>query len=198
VRLYLASTSPRRRDLLTAAGYEFICVEPGAEPVASGRPEALAIARARSKCVGAAVPPASPPCLVLGVDTVVDLDGEELGKPRDRDDARRMLERLSGRDHAVHTAHCLRLHPAGEMGERLTTARVHLRRLAPAEVASYLDSGDWRDKAGGYGIQSLAGPFCTLLEGDRGTVIGLSLPALRELVVGLGGVRPPGRAPRLP
>lgn len=166
---------------------------PGPEPEGSGDPATLAGLRARSKCLGAQVPGASPPGLVLGVDTVVDLDGRELGKPVDRDDARRMLLQLAGREHAVHTAHCLRRHPAlgpvperplhePTVHERLATARVLCRSLDFDEVAAYLDSGEWVDKAGGYGIQGHASRFCALVGGDLDTVIGLSVRAVQELL----------------
>ncbi|MEZ5965877.1 MAG: Maf family protein [Planctomycetota bacterium] len=186
MRLYLASTSPRRSDLLRRAGYVFDCVPPGVEPADPGAPASVAAERARAKCLGARVPATAPAGLVLGVDTVVDLDGRELGKPRDRADARSMLMALAGAEHTVHTAHCLRWHPVGaggsaEVFERTSAARVRIRSLAAGEVEAYLDTGDWRDKAGGYGIQSMTGSFCTLLSGHEGTVIGLDVEALAAL-----------------
>lgn len=190
VHIYLASTSPRRRDLLTRAGYRYECVEPGPEPEADGEPRAVAIARARGKCVEARVPTSSPNGCVLGVDTVVDVDGEEFGKPRDRHEAQRMLLALAGREHAVHSAHCLRPHPGERVFERVTTARVFVRKLTAAEIDAYLTTEDWRDKAGGYGIQSHAGAFCSLVQGDLGTVIGLSIPALKTLLHEAGGGPP--------
>lgn len=183
--VYLASTSPRRRQLLTEAGFVFACVEPGPEPDDRGEPRQVAVERARRKCVGARVTSADPG-LVLGVDTVVDLDGVELGKPRGRDEARRMLLALQGREHDVHTAHCLRRHPEpggtrGDLHERLTTARVRMRALTAAEVEAYLATEDWRDKAGGYGIQSRAADFCSLIAGTRATVVGLDVETVAAL-----------------
>ncbi|MHC5065563.1 MAG: Maf family protein, partial [Planctomycetota bacterium] len=104
--LYLASTSPRRHSILESAGIPFTPIEPGEEPLASGTPMELARIRARAKGRGARVP--EPGALILAVDTVVDLDGCELGKPEDRQDAERMLRALSGREHLVHSAICLR------------------------------------------------------------------------------------------
>jgi septum formation protein len=183
VHLYLASTSPRRRELLTRAGIAFTCVPPGPEPEDAGDPPALALARARSKCVGAEVPPGAAPGCVLGVDTVVDVDGVEFGKPKDRDDAQRMLRQFAGRVHLVHTGHCVRMHnAAGQLREALTTARVLVRPLTPAEITAYLDSREWEGKAGAYGIQGLAAQFCTVLDGDVDTVIGMSVSAVQGLL----------------
>src|SRR5688572_30950329 len=134
--VYLASTSPRRHDLLARAGIDFVAVLPGPEPAGDGAPVQLARQRARSKLSGAQLPPAAAPGLVLAVDTVVDVDGCELGKPGDRAQARHMLRQLAGREHLVHTAHCARLHPARSGGrcELLATARVRVRPLGLAEV----------------------------------------------------------------
>lgn len=182
MRLCLASTSPRRQELLRQARYAFECVPPGGEPLADGEPRSIAAVRARSKCVGAVLAAGTKPCLVLGVDTVVDVDGVELGKPGDLQQARQMLQRLAGRAHTVHTAHCLRRHPDGAIFERTTTARVAFRPFLPGELERYLRTEDWRDKAGGYGIQSHAAAFATLVAGERDTVVGLSLAALGELL----------------
>lgn len=186
--LLLASTSPRRRQLLTAAGIAFALCEPGPEYEAggdfdhgeTGRPEQLAAARARRKAQGATGTPRGG--LVLGVDTVVDLDGLELGKAQDREQAERSLRRLLGREHAVHTAHCLVRTDDGWCSERLTTARVRFAAASDAELARYLDSEHWRGKAGAYGIQDEAQSFIELAHGELDTVIGLSIAAVRELL----------------
>ncbi len=189
MRLYLASTSPRRRELLARAGIAFECVPPGPEPTGSGEPSALAVLRARDKCMQADVAAEAAPGLVLGVDTVVDLDGRELAKPTGRDDARRMLLQLGGREHRVHTAHCLRWHRAAGHGapgvairEQMATARVLFRSLDFETIDAYLDTGEWTDKAGAYGIQGHAGRFCSVVEGQLDTVIGLSIRSVRDLM----------------
>ncbi|MCB9886954.1 MAG: Maf family protein [Planctomycetes bacterium] len=185
--LLLASTSPRRRDLLAAAGLRFELCEPGPEYVQGGdhdhgergEPRELARQRARRKALGA---PGSHRAPVLGVDTVVDLDGIELGKPRDREQAEEMLRALAGRRHLVHTAHCLRAPDGDLVGEQLATSTVSCRAPTQAELERYLDSGQWRGKAGGYGIQDDAQAFLTLVDGAFDTVVGLHVDAVRALL----------------
>jgi len=192
--LYLASTSPRRRELLERAGIRFGLCEPGPEygPGEAGEhqstfgdPAAHALERARRKSLGA-----SPPDLaiaVLGVDTVVDLDGTELGKPRDRDDAERMLRCLSGRRHRVHTAHCLSLRARDHVATALATAVVACRTPSPSELEHYLASEQWRGKAGSYGIQDEAQRFFSLVEGSFDTVVGLHVQIVLALLADLRG-----------
>ncbi len=191
--LFLASTSPRRRELLTQAGIRFALCEPGPEYAdggtdhshgETGEPAALAMARARRKALGAKAD--DPRIPVLGVDTVVDLDGEELGKPRDRSEAERMQRRLAGRQHRVHTAHVL-VSPAGRCAAELATAVVVCRVPGEAELQRYLDTGDWRGKAGAYGIQDSGQAFLSLAEGSFDTVVGLHLDAVRRLLAELSG-----------
>ncbi|MBL8736010.1 MAG: Maf family protein [Planctomycetes bacterium] len=191
--LYLASTSPRRRALLEQAGIRFAVCEPGPEylPGAAGEfvsepgePAAHAIERAARKALGAIVP--DPRIPVLAVDTVVDLDGEELGKPADREQAEGMLRRLAGRRHAVHTAHCLWLPASGARSEALHSAVVACGPLDTKRLARYLDSGQWRGKAGSYGVQDDTQDFFRLVEGSFDTVVGLHVPAVRALLGQLG------------
>ncbi len=188
-QLYLASTSPRRRDLLRQAGLEFILHPPGPEPAGFGSPAELALLRAREKALGAPVP--ATPGWILGVDTVVGLGGEEFGKPRDAVDAARILRALRGREHSVFSGHALaESHPKGA-GERLVVktelaeARVFCRAFSEQELDHYLATGDWSDKAGAYGIQGAAGSFMSLRDGALDTVIGVHIPAVQVL---LGGV----------
>ena len=181
--LFLASSSPRRQELLTEAGIRFELVAPGPEPVGAGSPRDRAEQRAREKARGA-----RPPCdgLVLGVDTVVALDGREFGKPRDRGHAAAMLRRLAGREHEVISAHCL-FDPGRETCfEEAAVARVRWAGLSDAELEAYLDLEDWADKAGAYGIQSAAQPFVTLVAGAFDTVVGLHVEALRRLLEDAG------------
>ena len=191
--LHLASTSPRRRELLAAAGLMFDLCTPGPEYADGGGdhdhgevgdPVALSVARAERKARGAQA--ADPRVPVLGVDTVVDLDGEELGKPLDRSAAAAMLQRLAGRDHRVHTAHCLVSLADGRCAAELATAVVSCRQPTAAELARYLDGGEWRGKAGGYGIQDGTQSFLTLRSGSFDTVVGLHVAAVRRLLRSLG------------
>lgn len=183
MRLYLASTSPRRVDLLRGAGVAFVCVSPGDEPEGRGVPRDLAVQRATSKGAGALLAE-HPPGWVLGVDTVVDLGGRELAKPTDAADARRMLLQLAGTTHEVHTAHALFPHPRDGRAPllRTATARVQFAALSFEQVEGYVASGEWQGKAGGYAIQGLAGRFAKVVHGEFDTVVGLSVAAVRELL----------------
>ncbi|MBK8977439.1 MAG: Maf family protein [Planctomycetes bacterium] len=194
--ILLASTSPRRRALLAAAGLEFVCVEPGEEIVGTGSPADRAAQRAAAKAAGAQLPadlaaPDRARGIVLGVDTVVDVDGVELGKPADPADAARMIALLQGRTHVVHTA--LAAHGAARHGTAETAAprvlcaraTVRFAPLDRAAIDAYVAGGSWLGKAGGYGIQDDAGRFATCIDGDLDTVIGLSVAGLRTLLVAL-------------
>jgi septum formation protein len=190
--LLLASASPRRAALLASAGVHATVLPVGVDeswlpqeaPVAYARRVALAKAEAGAHRKEGAV--------VLAADTVVWTTPHEppLGKPHDRDAARRMIERLTGQDapHFVTTAWAVldrrrgagvRPHVAQE------TTRVWMRALAAAELDAYLDEDDWRDKAGGYGIQSRAAGLVTRLEGSYTNVVGLPLAQVIEYLHGL-------------
>lgn len=197
--LYLASKSPRRRELLTQAGLRFSVCEPGAEYEAGvsehdsevGEPVLLAAARARRKALGVASVDSHVP--VLAVDTVVDLAGSELGKASDRDAAAAFLMRLAGHTHQVHTAHCLRL-PAGgsaefedgKLLEEVSSSVVACDQPTPLQLERYLDSGQWQGKAGAYGIQDPAQEFLRLVSGSFDTVVGLHVAAVRRLLQAAG------------
>jgi septum formation protein len=142
-------------------------------PLPHRSPLETAIAHARGKVAAAA----ASPHLAIGADTVVDLDGRTLGKPRDDDDARAMLAALSGRSHDVHTAFALR-EPAGTIAvvEAVTT-RVRFARLDDALIDAYVAGGDGRDKAGSYGIQGFAATLVERIDGDYFTVVGFPLSA---------------------
>lgn len=136
--------------------------------------------RARAKACTAVTPES--PGVILGVDTLVEIDGEEMGKPADRNAAAIMLRRLMGRPHRVLTAHCLLDSGSGRIVEECAEAQVRCRRLDDEGLEVYLDSQEWCGKAGGYGIQGVAGGFMTLERGELDTVIGLNLAALGRLL----------------
>ena len=177
--LYLASSSPRRRELLGGAGIDYQLVEPGPEVVGDGQPAARARQRAASKARGAVVD--GPNGWVLGVDTVVEHGGEELGKPLDEAQARAYLERLSGGEHRVHTALCLVGHPSRLEHQDAASAVVRCRELGSLELDQYLAGGLWRGKAGAYGLQDETCDFMQLIQGEADTVVGLPLSHLRRL-----------------
>jgi len=183
--LYLASTSPRRHLLLQQAGVVFEPCEPGEEyagedPHAGDPPRQLAIERARRKALGAVCH--DPRVPVLGVDTTVDVDGDELGKALDRAEAEAMLRRLLGRTHLVHTAHCLVVPESGIRHEEVVSATVVGGEPTAAELHAYLASDDWRGKAGAYGIQDATQKFLRVVEGEFDTVMGLHRAAVVRLL----------------
>jgi septum formation protein len=184
MRLLLASASPRRAELLRAAGFSFETIvvdvdetpRPGEEPSTYVRRLAMEKS-ARALAVGGGEP-------VLGADTVVVVDGEILGKPVDDRDAEAMLRRLSGRSHRVLTGLSLRCN--GNEAGGVETTDVELMRLSEADVAWYVASGEGRDKAGAYAIQGLASRFIARIEGSYSNVVGLPVHTvfvlLREMV----------------
>jgi len=185
IPLILASASPRRRELLSLFDIDFD-VEPADidESIAAGeRPDAYVLRMAREKAL--AVHPRFEHCFVLGSDTAVVLDGECLGKPGDDDEARAMLERLSGREHTVLSAVAL-VAPDGGVGERLSVTRVDMAPMTDEWIAGYVASGEPHDKAGAYGIQGAAGIWVRALSGSYTSVVGLPLFETGELLRGVG------------
>ncbi len=168
--LILASASPRRRQLLQDAGIPHV-VRPTSIPETQ-RPgeEAIEFASRLAREKAGAIP-CGPSTVILGADTIVVLEGEVFGKPRDDSDARRMLEHLSGREHVVYTAICLRSET--RMVEDIAATRVRFEPLSEEEIAEYVGSGEPMDKAGAYGIQGLASKFVSSIEGSYQNVVGL-------------------------
>jgi septum formation protein len=193
--LALASASPRRRELLISLGLRVAVVASSYEesPIDGHAPRELAIAHARGKAAGAA--PA--PMLIVAADTVVDLDGIALGKPRDRDESRSMIERLSGREHCVHTAFTLRDDRSGRTLTECRTTRVWFVALSSEVIDAYVASGDGLDKAGAYGIQGFAATLVERIEGDYFTVVGFPLAAFAQALPQIGyQLCPPGAGGR--
>jgi septum formation protein len=181
MRLILASASPRRRELLRNAGFEFD-IQAGhvVEEIQPGElPEEFARRAARDKAMQIAV--SSPPgSIVLGADTVVVIGRETLGKPSNREDATRFLHLLSGRTHQVHTGICLVRAPAEIVALEHETTQVTFRELDEEEIRCYVESGEPLDKAGGYAIQGLASKFVTRISGCYSNVVGLPVARLYE------------------
>lgn len=176
-RLLLASASPRRLQLVRSLGIEVDCVTSGygEEPVDDLTPAQLAAHHARGKLRAILNANPRPAVPVLAADTVVDLDGTPLNKPRDAVDATRMLAALSGRDHLVHTAFALAVPREDRTVEETATTRVWFYPLDPAEIAEYVATGEPFDKAGAYGIQGRAASLVERIDGDFYTVMGLPL-----------------------
>jgi septum formation protein len=176
--LVLASASPRRQELLRNAGIDFIShpVSIPEVPQAGERPQGFAERLAREKALAVGEPALGN--FVLGADTVVVVDGQILGKPRDRDDAGRMLRLLAGRSHRVITGVCLKS-PQSQRREgsppdvRSQTTLVTMDALTDAEILFYVATGEPMDKAGAYAIQGMASRWIPGIEGDYFNVVGL-------------------------
>ena len=180
MRLLLASASPRRRELLAAAGIE-VDIDPvqiDETPLEGEPPDAYVERVAQSKAEAGLW--RHPDRVVLAADTTVTIDGDLLGKPSDRLEAARMLRRLSGRTHDVLTA--VVLVGRGTRQAHLERTAVTMRALSEAEVAWYVDTGEPLDKAGAYAIQGLASRFITRIDGSYTNVVGLPVPAVVDLL----------------
>jgi septum formation protein len=177
-RIVLASGSPRRLEILRSLGLTVEVVPSGYEEPALPNltPADLASYHAAEKL--AAVLPTREPSSgapTLAADTVVDLDGAALGKPDDGQEAARMLQMLSGRDHFVHTAFALAVPGRSEWIVERQSTRVRFYRLGANEIAEYVATGEPLDKAGAYGIQGRAAALIEAIDGDFYTVMGLPL-----------------------
>ncbi|WP_260961132.1 Maf family protein [Pseudomonas citri] len=181
--LYLASGSPRRRELLTQIGVPFTTVSADIDetPLAHETPSAYVERLARGKAAaGRRALSAAQQACVLGADTAVVLEGRILGKPLDQADSLAMLSALSGRDHEVLTAIAVL---DGQRCESLVVrSRVRFRAISEQEALAYWASGEPRDKAGGYGIQGLGAVFVAGLEGSYSAVVGLPLCETAQLL----------------
>ncbi|HET8976338.1 MAG TPA: Maf family protein [Solirubrobacterales bacterium] len=185
--MVLASRSPQRRALLAGLGVEFDTAEPMIEELTEGDPRELVLENARWKAAAVAAT-AKPGTLVIAGDTEVVLDGAALGQPRDADEAREMLGRLSGREHEVLGGLAL-LGPEQEEGrprtrEGFAATTVRFRELDDVLLGAYLASGEWEGRAGSYAIQGLGSALVAGVEGDVSNVIGLPIPLLLELEPG--------------
>ena len=181
--LILASASPRRRELMACTGVPFQVITTDAEEMKAGEPEALVMENARRKAQ--AVWRLHPDSIVLGADTIVYQDGAVLGKPKDQEDARAMLRRLSGAWHTVYTGVCV-ITPEGQADTRCDASRVHFVSLTDADIDRYIASGEPMDKAGAYAVQGRAGMFVSRIEGSYSNVIGLPMHLVRDMLRSAG------------
>ena len=184
VRIVLASQSPRRRDLMTLIGIQHEVrpadldetAWPGEVPAA----HAERLARSKADAIAAREPGA----VVIGADTIVVLDGDILGKPNDELDAARMLRRLSGRTHAVHTAVAVARN--GQTVSGVESVEVTFRPLSDAQIDAYVATREPMDKAGAYGIQGYGAVIVERVHGDYFAVMGLALGRLVGLLEEVG------------
>ena len=217
--LILASASPRRRELLHSVGLvlKIAPVDLDETPISGEKAGDYVRRVAGAKCdaaVNTLPAGAGGPLTVLGADTIVNLSGEILGKPRDAADARAMLARLAGRRHEVTTAYRIWRGTAGagtaagapgsaaRVIDRAVTTQVSFRLLQPAEIDAYVDNGEWQGKAGGYAVQGIAAAFTNELRGSHTNVIGLPLAEVLADLLAAGALeaypRPGFRVPGAP
>ena len=187
MKLILASASERRASILRDAGIPFIVMSSSvAETPGPGEsPHDLVqrLAAAKAELVAAR---AVGPAIVIAADTIVTLEGHIFGKPRSTDDARHMLEKLSGRTHAVVTGVALIRLPDAERLTFVESTLVHFAALSAREVSRYLATGEPHDKAGAYAIQGRAGRYIPRIEGCYFNVVGLPLARLQQALTSLG------------
>jgi septum formation protein len=190
--LILASASPRRAELLRAAGIPFTVVAPTVdERFRVGEAAEAAVARLAEAKAGV-VAALHPDAVVLGADTTVVVGGDPLGKPSDAEEAAGMMRKMSGQTHHVLTGICL-----CHQGSRLVhvePTRVRMGRLDEAEIAWYVSTEEPYDKAGGYAVQGLASRFIEGIDGSYSNVVGLPISCVYRLLKELGcdilGVKP--------
>jgi len=189
-RLILGSGSPRRRQLLDAAGYRFDVIVPSDAAEAGFDPEGvppeqLVVQLARRKAIDVAER-IEGPAIVLGCDTVAECDGRILGKPTDRDDARAMLKSLSGQRHRVLSGLCICSMPSGEIKATFSETILLMDPLTDEQIEGYLDSGQWEGKAGAFGYQDGI-EWIHIEQGSESNVVGLPMELLAMLLTKVRG-----------
>jgi septum formation protein len=187
MKLILASASVRRAEILQAAGIAFTVISSAIDetvyPGETAHDLVQRLAEAKAELVAAR---AVGPAIVIGADTEVTLDGHIFGKPRSSDNARHMLEKLSGHTHSVVTGVALIRLPDVERRSIIETTHVHFAKLSPEDITRYLASGEPFDKAGAYAIQGRAGRYIPRVEGCYFNVVGLPLARLNQSLIELG------------
>jgi len=191
VPLILASASPRRVELLAQIGVVPSRIVPASVDEAPLEGESpLAAAKRLAHLKARDIQKNNPACCILAADTIVALGRRILGKAEDENQARRMLNLLSGRSHKVIGGLCL-LAPGGKQVLKTVTTSVLFKRLDPTEIDAYMACEEWQDKAGAYAIQGRAGAFVRRINGSYSNVVGLSLLETANALKGLG-LHPPG------
>ncbi len=181
-RLILASSSPRRRELLSLAGYEFTVDPPQKdEPADLDISSPIEYAKWLAHFKAAEVAERYPDDMVLGADTVVACKGRIMGKPADAHDARKMLAELSANRHVVITGVAV-LGPAGRSLIQADETAVTMKPMSAEEIEDYIQSGEWEGKAGAYAIQETADRFIVKLDGSFSNVVGLPMELLEKML----------------
>ena len=178
-RLILASTSPRRQELVSQMGIPFLAVSPTADEALSGPPNQVVAELAHRKALS--VSSLYPGETVLGADTLVSIGDQVLGKPRDLEEAAAMLRLLSGAWHEVHTGVCL-VSPSGRLHQAQAVTQVLFSTLTEEDIRSYCESGEPLGKAGAYAIQGRGGMYIEQIRGSYTNVVGLPTALVRHLL----------------
>ncbi|MFD7719586.1 Maf family protein [Streptomyces sp. NPDC059814] len=187
-RLVLASASPARLGLLRQAGFapEVIVSGVDEDALSAPSPAELALVLAEAKAAAVAALPEVAGALVIGCDSVLELDGEALGKPADAEDATARWKSMRGRSGVLRTGHSLTDTAAGRTVSETASTTVRFGEPTDAEIAAYVASGEPLHVAGAFTLDGRSAPFVDSIDGDPGNVIGLSLPLLRRLLGELG------------
>ncbi|PJN28412.1 septum formation inhibitor Maf [Streptomyces sp. CB02613] len=183
-RLVLASASPARLGLLRQAGFapEVIVSGVDEDALSAPTPAELALVLARAKAAAVAERPEAAGALVIGCDSVLELDGQALGKPADAEEATARWKSMRGRAGILQTGHSLIDTASGRTASATASTVVRFGEPSDAEVAAYVASGEPLHVAGAFTLDGRSAPFVDAIEGDHGNVIGLSLPLLRRLL----------------
>lgn len=187
--LVLASASPARLATLRSAGIEPTVIVSGVdESQVDGLPPAeLALQLAELKCAAVAGQSDLPDgALVVGCDSILELDGEAHGKPADADEAVRRWQAMRGRTGTLHSGHSLHDTVTGKVAAATASTVVHFADVTDEEIAAYVATGEPLHVAGAFTVDGLGGAFVTGIEGDHHNVVGLSLPLFRDLLLELG------------
>ncbi|MET9645800.1 nucleoside triphosphate pyrophosphatase [Streptomyces syringium] len=189
-RLVLASQSPARLGLLRQAGLapEVIVSGVDEDAITAATPAELARVLAEAKAAAVAARAEAAGALVIGCDSVLELDGEALGKPRDAEDATARWKSMRGRSGVLRTGHCVIDTATGRQVSATASTTVRFGEPSDAEIAAYVASGEPLHVAGAFTLDGRSAPFIEGIDGDHGNVIGLSLPLLREQLGALGVV----------
>jgi len=186
-RVVLASSSPRRQELLSKVGLDFETIPAESdESAVSGTPEQVVQALALEKASGVARRMRGRDALVIGADTIVYIDGKILGKPADDREAGLMLGMISGRTHVVYTGIAIVDTATGKTLVECEESRVHIRDLAPDEIAAYVKTGEPSDKAGAYAVQGIGSVIVDRIEGCYFNVVGLPMSRLALMLKEFG------------
>lgn len=187
IEIVLASSSPRRKDILESVGLEFSVISPEVDetPLSGEPPEDYAQRLSAEKALWVSGGCAED-TIVIGADTVVVLDNDILGKPSDENDARAMLQKISGREHRVITAFSVVRAHSELLHSEIVETLVTVKNLAAPEIEGYIMTGEPMDKAGAYGIQGVGAFMVKEITGSYTNVVGLPLPELLEVLKSQG------------